>query len=117
LPSRTHPAPRRDHVELPHEGRGRVGGDDGATDGAPSSLWNRGLIAVLIINAGGYFASGTYEVIWSIFLRSLGAGLDLIGLTFAMFGLPILLCRRPRAGWSTGAASSGSSCSARCCRS
>ena len=33
LPSRTHPAPRRDHVELPHEGRGRVAGDDAATDG------------------------------------------------------------------------------------
>ena len=99
LPSRTHPAPRRDHVELPHEGRGRVAGDDATrpTDGAPSSLWNRGLVAVLIINAGGYFASGTYEVIWSIFLRSLGAGLDLIGLTFAMFGLPILLLS-PTAG-------------------
>ena len=65
--------------------------------GAPSSLWNRGLIAVLIINAGGYFASGTYEVIWSLFLKSLGAGLDLIGLTFAMFGLPILLLS-PTAG-------------------
>ena len=91
LPSRTHPAPRRDHVELPHEGRGRVGGDDGPTDGAPSSLWNRGLIAVLIINAGGYFASGTYEVIWSLFLEGLGADLTLIGLTFAMFGLPVLL--------------------------
>ena len=97
LPTRTHPAPRRDHVELPHEGRGRLAGDDGATDRAPSSLWNRGLIAVLIINAGGYFASGTYEVIWSLFLRSLGAGLDLIGLTFAMFGLPILLLS-PTAG-------------------
>ena len=97
LPTRTHPAPRRDHVELPHEGRGRLAADDVAADGAPSSLWNRGLIAVLIINAGGYFASGTYEVIWSLFLKSLGAGLDLIGLTFAMFGLPILLLS-PTAG-------------------
>jgi MFS transporter, DHA1 family, multidrug resistance protein len=97
LPTRTHPAPRRDHVELPHEGRGRLADDDGTADGAPSSLWNRGLIAVLIINAGGYFASGTYEVIWSLFLKSLGAGLDLIGLTFAMFGLPILLLS-PTAG-------------------
>src|SRR5215207_4936220 len=90
LPSRTHPAPRRDHVELPHEGRGRFAAADVAAAEAPASLWNRGLIAVLIINAGGYFASGTYEVIWSLFLKSLGAGLDLIGLTFAMFGLPIL---------------------------
>ena len=57
----------------------------------PDALWNRGLIAALVINAGGYFAGGTYEVIWSLFLQKLGAGLDLIGLTFAMFGLPVLL--------------------------
>ena len=59
--------------------------------GAPIRLLNRGLIAALVINAGGYFAGGTYEVIWSLFLQHLGAGLDLIGLTFAMFGLPVLL--------------------------
>ena len=57
----------------------------------PRRLWNRGLIAALVINAGGYFAGGTYEVIWSLFLQKLGAGIDLIGLTFAMFGLPVLV--------------------------
>jgi MFS family permease len=57
----------------------------------PTSLLNRGLIAAILINAGGYYASGTYEVIWSLFLEGLGADLTLIGLTFAMFGLPILL--------------------------
>jgi MFS family permease len=71
-------------------------GDSAPTGGAfgglnPSSLWNRGLIAAIVLNAGGYFAGGTYEVIWSLFLDGLGASLDLIGLTFAMFGLPILL--------------------------
>ena len=54
-------------------------------------LLNRGLIAAIVINIGGYFASGTYEVIWSLFLEGLGADLTLIGLTFAMFGLPVLL--------------------------
>jgi MFS family permease len=89
-PGRTHPAPARDHVEFPHEGRGAS--DDWTADhAAPARLWNRGLIAALILNAGGYFATGAYEVIWSIFLDGLGAGLDLIGLTFAMFGLPILV--------------------------
>ena len=57
----------------------------------PTRLWNRGLIAAIVINAGGYFAGGTYEVIWSLFLQGLGADLALIGLTFAMFGLPVLL--------------------------
>jgi MFS family permease len=64
---------------------------DAAADGIPVRLLNRGLIAALVINAGGNFAAGTYEVIWSLFLQRLGAGLGLIGLTFAMFGLPILL--------------------------
>ncbi|MFP5342704.1 MAG: MFS transporter [Candidatus Limnocylindria bacterium] len=61
--------------------------------GAPSSmrLLNRGLAAALIINIGSYYASGTYEVIWSLFLEGLGADLTLIGLTFAMFGLPVLV--------------------------
>jgi MFS family permease len=54
-------------------------------------LLNRGLIAALVINLGGYYAGGTYEVIWSLFLEGLGADLALIGLTFAMFGLPVLL--------------------------
>jgi DHA1 family multidrug resistance protein-like MFS transporter len=101
---RTHPAPSPDATEFPPEAPSTtrraaadVDADRGSADGpasrlhAPTSLWNRGLIAVLVINAGGYFAGGTYEVIWSLFLQHLGAGLDLIGLTFAMFGLPVLL--------------------------
>ena len=54
-------------------------------------LLNRGLIAAIILNAGGYYGGGTYEVIWSLFLQGLGADLALIGLTFAMFGLPVLV--------------------------
>ena len=64
---------------------------DGALPAAPASLWNRRLFAAIVINVGGYFAGGTYEVIWSVFLLSKGAGLDLIGLTFAMFALPVLI--------------------------
>ena len=97
---RTHPVPARDSTEFPPEAipTTRRAAEAVAADrttpaptGAPTRLWNRGLIAALIINAGGYFAGGTYEVIWSLFLTHLGAGLDLVGLTFAMFGLPVLL--------------------------
>ena len=96
---RTHPA-RSPEAEFPpgspslarraaaaRAGEGHV---DGAA-GRPLRLFNRGLMAALVINAGGNFAAGTYEVIWSLFLQRLGAGLGLIGLTFALFGLPILL--------------------------
>ena len=90
---RTRPAPPVEHTELP------LGSPAYSRGGAhapvaelsnPMRLFNRGLIAVLVINAGGNFAAGTYDVIWSLFLQGLGAGLGLIGLTFAMFGLPIL---------------------------
>ena len=56
-----------------------------------SSLVNRWLVAAILFTLGGNFAFGTYEVIWSLFLQSLGAGLELIGLTVALFGLPILV--------------------------
>jgi len=94
----THPVSPRAATEFsrdaPSEGRAaaQLAGDSAAAGaGSPRSLWNRGLIAALIINAGGNFAGGTYEVIWTLFLTSLGASLDLVGLTFAMFGLPVLL--------------------------
>jgi MFS family permease len=58
---------------------------------APRSLVNRLLIAAIVINAGGAFAQGTYEVIWSLFLTSLGASLNLVGATFATFAIPILV--------------------------
>jgi len=58
---------------------------------APRSLWNRLLVAALVLNLGSYFAGATYEVIWSLYLESKGAGLDFIGFTFALFGLPVLL--------------------------
>jgi DHA1 family multidrug resistance protein-like MFS transporter len=67
------------------------GGTGQVSDEAPASLANRLLVAAILFTIGGNFAAGTYEVIWSLYLRSLGAGLELIGLTFAMFGLPVLV--------------------------
>ena len=113
---RTHPAPSLDPTEFPPDSPSiaRRAAEDVASDsiadqatsadhrgaGAPTSsmrLLNRGLIAALVINIGGNYAAGTYDVIWSLFLQGLGAGLGLIGLTFALFGLPILILS-PMAG-------------------
>ncbi len=77
------------HAE--REGRPASPGDGARQAGQAMRLLNRGLIAALVINVGGYYAGGTYEVIWSLFLQGLGADLPLIGLTFAMFGLPVLI--------------------------
>jgi MFS family permease len=98
--SRTHSAPPIDATEFPPDSPSTarraatamdIDRDAAIGSGIPLALLNRGLIAALVINVGGNFAAGTYEVIWSLFLQRLGAGLGLIGLTFAMFGLPILL--------------------------
>jgi MFS family permease len=108
---RTRPAPSLDAIEFPAdspsvtrraaedvaaegvaaEGGIRAAGPSRRDPGAPNRLLNRGLVAALVVNFGANFAAGTYDVIWSLFLKGLGAGLDLIGLTFAMFGLPILV--------------------------
>lgn len=57
----------------------------------PTRLFNRLLVVATALAVGSYFAGGTYEVIWSLYLTSLGAGLDLIGLTFFTFALPVLV--------------------------
>jgi MFS family permease len=61
------------------------------TEPGRMGLANRLLLAAIVVNIGGNFAAGTYDVVWSIFLSGLGAGLELVGFTFAMFGLPILI--------------------------
>ena len=61
----------------------------------PTRLLNLLLIAAMAFSIGQYFAGGTYEVVWSLYLTSLGAGLEAIGLTFFAFALPILLV----SGW------------------
>lgn len=95
----TDAAPSSDRMTFPPDSpyvEGRVASDlvadrDPAADGRVTRLLNRGLIAAIILNVGGYYGGGTYEVIWSLFLQGLGADLALIGLTFAMFGLPVLV--------------------------
>lgn len=57
----------------------------------PTRLANRLLLTAVVVNLGSNFATGTYEVVWSLFLTSRGAGLALVGATFAMFAVPQIL--------------------------
>jgi DHA1 family multidrug resistance protein-like MFS transporter len=63
---------------------------EGSAVEPPVAIWNRYVLAAVAVNLGGYFAGGTYEVIWSLYLQSKGAGLDFIGFTFALFAFPVL---------------------------
>lgn len=89
-------APSIDLTEFAHEpdhllGRANPPAAGGAAAPGPTSLANRMLVAAILFTLGGNFSAGTYEVIWSLYLTDLGAGLELVGLTFALFGLPVLL--------------------------
>jgi len=86
------PVPRHDAGEIAAATPETLAAPDASPEpGAPASLWNRILVAAIVINVGSFFASGTYEVIWSLWMAELGADLGLIGLTFAAFGLGVLL--------------------------
>ncbi len=70
-------------------------GDEEVVDASgwarPVRLANVLLAAAIAFNVGSYFAGGSYEVVWSLYLTSLGADLAAIGLTFFSFGLPPLI--------------------------
>lgn len=72
------------------------GGSVAATGAAdivsnPTSIFNSLLGAAIVLNVGSFLAGGTYEVVWSLFMTSLGASVGLIGLSFFTFSLPVML--------------------------
>lgn len=54
--------------------------------------------AVLILSVGLGFLIGIYDVVWSLFMRTLTSSDPLIGLSFTLFALPLLVAT-PLAGW------------------
>lgn len=75
--------------ELDEVGRGRAAVASGGA--APASLRNRFIAAAILVNLAGYFGGGLYETIWSLFVTDRGGGVELVGLTFATFGLTTIL--------------------------
>ncbi len=67
------------------------GAADATASPSGGRLLNRLLVAAIAFNVGSFFAGGSYEVVWSLYLTSLGAGLDAVGLSFATFSLPVVL--------------------------
>src|SRR4051794_17694426 len=57
----------------------------------PTSLKNKFLAAAVVMNLAWFFTSGAYEVVWSLYLTSIGGTIELVGLTFAAFALPVLI--------------------------
>jgi MFS transporter, DHA1 family, multidrug resistance protein len=58
---------------------------------SPVSLRNRFIAAAILVNLAGYFGGGLYETIWALFVVDRGGSVELVGLTFAIFGLVTIL--------------------------
>jgi MFS family permease len=56
--------------------------------------------AVALLSVGLGLLIGIYDVIWSLYMRSLGASDPLIGASFTLFALPLLIAT-PFAGWGS----------------
>jgi MFS family permease len=54
-------------------------------------LVTRPVAAFLVVAITGHFAMGVWEVLWSLWLRHLGASMRYIGLTWVAFSVPMLL--------------------------
>jgi MFS family permease len=52
---------------------------------------SRPVVAVILIVATAQYATGAFEVVWSIYLRDLGASITTVGLTWIVFSAPLLL--------------------------
>lgn len=87
------PIPAAAHSEFP----GDLGPEleraerDADVSDTPASLRNRFIAAAIIVNLAGYFGGGLYETIWSLFVTDRGGGVELVGLTFAAFGLTTII--------------------------
>jgi DHA1 family multidrug resistance protein-like MFS transporter len=76
--------------------------DPVATAQGPSRLSRRGRLAMgAVISLGGVgaFMGGVYTVMWSLFMQSLGASDWVVGLSFSLWALPLVITT-PFAGWA-----------------
>ena len=48
------------------------------------------VVAFLVVAATGQFAMGVFEVLWSLWLRHLGASVRFVGMTWIAFSVPML---------------------------
>jgi MFS family permease len=56
-----------------------------------SAIFNRRVVAALILTFGLHLSFGTYEVVWSLYLVALGASITWVGATFVLFAIPQMI--------------------------
>ncbi len=56
-----------------------------------SALFDRALVAAIIIGFGLQLTFGIYDVVWPLYLIDLGASVEWVGLTFMLIGIPSMI--------------------------
>ncbi|HEV1997429.1 MAG TPA: MFS transporter, partial [Candidatus Dormibacteraeota bacterium] len=74
-------------------------GETAATVAALRHRQRTNFIGVAAVMAGFTFLFGSYSTIWPLFMRGIGASDATVGLSFTLFGLPLLVVT-PVAGWA-----------------
>ncbi len=69
-------------------------------NGLRSGRGGLALRAVIILTAGVGLLAGIYDVIWSLYMRAIGASDPVIGLSFSLWALPLVIVT-PLAGWAS----------------
>jgi MFS family permease len=77
-------------VAPPGSPRATDDGKDG-THARPQTLVNGPFIASVVMYFGVSLAFGVYEVVWTLYMLRLGATLEWVGGTFAIFGLGVVI--------------------------
>ncbi len=86
-----HPAPSEPPFSASTAGIPAPDEADPAARAPLRQLLNVSLGVALVMNFGFSLAFGVYEVIWTLFMADLGASIEWIGFTFALFGLPMMI--------------------------
>ena len=97
-----HPEARPTPTGVPYAGAETMAmpGDTPETNQAPiSALFNRTVMATLVLSFGLHLSFGVYEVIWSLYLVALGATVAWVGLSFVVFGIPEMIAAPVAGRW------------------
>jgi len=72
----------------------------GAAPPRPSRRLLRRLLPAIVIGSAIYYTIGTYDAVWSLYMVSRGASLFQVGISFAVYALPVLIVSSMFGGWA-----------------
>ena len=98
-----HPDARPTPAGLPYTGAETMAIPADPPDATPqapiSALFNRVVVATLVLSFGLHLSFGVYEVIWSLYLVALGASVAWVGVSFVVFGIPEMIAAPIAGRW------------------